>query len=184
MIGNRVDIYLRIYRKFQDALADIGGISKALSTFCFIINCLINDYTINKDINNHYFAIKKEDYQKRKYKPFLPFNIYNLEKKKEEGIIINWTSISTSKRGKIIENLNINDKSNKILKNDFTTNSNNNINEKKKILQLQISSYFDFMKDSFLNGKKIEINNSKKNNINFKLYFKNLIEKKVILQKK
>lgn len=80
--------------------------------------------------------------------------------------------------------MNINDKSNKILKNDFTTNSNNNINGKKKILQLQISSYFDFMKDSFLNGKKIEINNSKKNNINFKLYFKNLIEKKVILQKK
>ena len=74
--------------------------------------------------------------------------------------------------------MNINDKSNKILKNDFTTNSNNNINEKKKILQLQISSYFDFMKDSFLNGKKIEINNSKKNNINFKLYFKSLIEKK------
>ena len=80
--------------------------------------------------------------------------------------------------------MNINDKSNKILKNDFTTNSNNNINGKKKSLQLQISSYFDFMKDSFLNGKKIEINNSKKNNINFKLYFKNLIEKKVILQKK
>jgi hypothetical protein len=80
--------------------------------------------------------------------------------------------------------LNINDKSNKILKNDFTTNSNNNINEKKKILQLQISSYFDFMKDSFLNGKKIEINNSKKNNINFKLYFKSLIEKKSDSSKK
>ena len=80
--------------------------------------------------------------------------------------------------------MNINDKSNKILKNDFTTNSNNNINEKKKILQLQISSYFDFMKDSFLNGKKIEINNSKKNNINFKLYFKSLIEKKSDSSKK
>ena len=80
--------------------------------------------------------------------------------------------------------MNINDKSNKILKNDFTTNSNNNINGKKKILQLQISSYFDFMKDSFLNGKKIEINNSKKNNINFKLYFKSLIEKKSDSSKK
>ena len=70
------------------------------------------------------------------------------------------------------------------MKNDFTTNSNNNINGKKKILQLQISSYFDFMKDSFLNGKKIEINNSKKNNINFKLYFKSLIEKKSDSSKK
>ena len=70
------------------------------------------------------------------------------------------------------------------MKNDFTTNSNNNINGKKKSLQLQISSYFDFMKDSFLNGKKIEINNSKKNNINFKLYFKSLIEKKSDSSKK
>ena len=45
-IGNRVEIYFRMYRKFQDALADIRGISKALTTICYIINYLINDYAV------------------------------------------------------------------------------------------------------------------------------------------
>ena len=45
-MGNRTEIYFRIYRKFQDALEDIGRISKVLTTICYIINYLFNDYTI------------------------------------------------------------------------------------------------------------------------------------------
>jgi hypothetical protein len=61
IMGNKQEIYYRTYKKFQDALANFGGVSKTLLMFSYILNYIINDYTINKDINHHYFTIKKED---------------------------------------------------------------------------------------------------------------------------
>ena len=34
IMGNKVEIYMSTYKKFQDALANIGGVSKALVSFC------------------------------------------------------------------------------------------------------------------------------------------------------
>ena len=68
IMGNKEEIYYRTYKKFQDALANFGGVSKTLLMFSSILNYLINDYTINKDINYHYFSIKREESNKRSNK--------------------------------------------------------------------------------------------------------------------
>ena len=65
IMGNKEEIYFRTYKKFQETLANFGGVSKTLLMFSSILNFLINDYTINKDINYHYFSIKREESNKR-----------------------------------------------------------------------------------------------------------------------
>ena len=171
-MGNRAEIYFRMYRKFQDALADIGGISKALTTICYIINYLINDYTINKDINNNYFTLKKDENQRRKKVNLKNLNV-NSEPKK--------TNVSNASRVKSYEGI-FGDKNiyrNKLINNFAKNNSNYKKESSNNNFQLQIA-FSDFMKDSFLNQKSIDIKKYSTNNksINCKMYFKSLIENK------
>ena len=172
-MGNRAEIYFRMYRKFQDALADIGGISKALTTICYIINYLINDYTINQDINNNYFTLKKDEYQRRKKVHLKSYNNNNSEPKK--------TNLSNNSKIKSYEAI-IGDKSiyrNKLINNYTKNNYNYKKDSNTNNIQIQIA-FSDFMKDSFLNQKNIDLKKYLSNNksMNCKMYFKSLIENK------
>lgn len=51
-MGNRQETYDRTYPKFQEALASVGGVSKAILMAAQIINYFINQYIILQDIQN------------------------------------------------------------------------------------------------------------------------------------
>ena len=168
IMGNKVEIYMRTYPKIQDALANIGGISKAILMFFFVINYLINDFTINKDINEHYFAIKKDDEQKRKLSKHLnQVNVIHKEKNNK-----NTSDDSKERSNDII----LNDKNKKkTFYNNFTIVSN------RPDFRLQICD--SEFKNSILHEIKSSI--SKQNNsISFKKYLKTFYDKKSILSKR
>ena len=181
IMGNKVEIYMRTYKKFQDALANIGGVSKALLMFSFVINYLINDYTINKDINIHYFAIKKEDYQKRKKNKNINYptnnnNITNINFRNRKIDLKN-QNLSYDSKDKSSE-VNINDRfsNHKKLFNNFTIISTNKQNPQIQLASLNkdINKKNIFDDDSFIKRKKIS----------FKIYFKSLFESKSVNSKK
>ena len=154
IMGNKEEIYTRTYKKFQDALANIGGVSKTLIMFSSILNYIINDYTINKDINYHYFSIKKENNIKRRKINIqnLNYNYYNDNNCDKNNTINNW-----DKSSEVV----INNK--KTLLNNFTF-----IPSYRKKLFLQ----FNLSKQSI--SPTINISNDKnkvKGDFNFKLYF-------------
>ncbi len=169
IMGNKVEIYMRTYPKIQDALANIGGISKAILMFCFIINYIINDYTINKDINEHYFAIKKENEEKRKLsKNYIQVNMKYKEKNNK-----NTSDVSRERSNDKI----LNDKNNKKkpFYNNFTIVSN------RPDFHLQFPSS-DF-KNSILHEIK-SFKSKQKNMIDFKMYLRTFYDKKSILSKR
>ena len=47
---NKVEIYERNYKRIQDKIANIGGITKAIMTYAFIINIPINKYKTFYDV--------------------------------------------------------------------------------------------------------------------------------------
>ena len=156
IMGNKEEIYIRNYKKFQDVLASIGGVSKTLLMFSFFLNYIINDYTINKDINYHYFTFKKDNIKRSKINfQNLNYNYYidnNLDKK---------------------NNINNNDKSSenpinnkRALLNNFTLTPSNRRNF---FLQFNLS------KNSFSN-KINSVNDKKKvkGDFSFKIYFNSL----------
>ena len=158
IMGNKVEIYMSTYKKFQDALANIGGVSKALLMLAFVLNFLINDYVINKDINKHYFAILKDN---KKNNNLIHVNHIqkdndkndeeseNKSKKKDIHKSLNWEKIS---------DMVINDRSSTLNKKSLFNNfvvipSNRNSlfckidkkeNQKKQIVEGRIKGDFNF----------------------------------------
>ena len=51
-LNNRVNYYERIYKKMEDALSDVGGVSSTIIFIACFINKIINDYTAIKDIES------------------------------------------------------------------------------------------------------------------------------------
>ena len=151
IMGNKEEIYERTYKKFQDTLANFGGVSKTLLMFCSILNYLVNDYTINKDINYHYFSIKREESNKKSNKNLNFF----FDEKNDKNDKINWDRSSAIK-------LNYQ----KPFINNFTLSPTQ---RKQFFLNLNLSNNVNN-----INSMK----NKVKGDFNFKIYFSSLFNSK------
>ena len=166
IMGNKVEIYMRTYKKFQDALANIGGVSKALLMFAFVLNFLINDYVIEKDINKHYFAILKDNKKNNNL-----INVNHIQKDNDKND--EESENNKSKKKDIHKSLNW-EKSSDIVIND----RNSTINKKSLfnnfvVIPTNRNSIFHNIE----NQKQKIIENKIKEDFNFKIYCKSIFIK-------
>ena len=134
--GN-VDIYKRSYLKFQDYLATVGGIAKALSIFCYSLN---------------YFNAKNS-YYKKIIKDFIIEN--QVEKRKKINNLKNNFN-STNSRNYLFSNGIKNSKT-------YTSNNNSNLNNinvlNPKFQKKYLMNNYNFLRANSKNEKK-NINNN------------------------
>ena len=140
-----VDIYKRNYLKFQDYLATIGGIAKALSIFCYSLN---------------YFNAKNS-YYKKIIKDFIIEN--QVEKKKKNINYKNNNFNSTTSRNQLFSN-GIKNSNTYNISNNSNLNNNNFLNQKQYSFNNFLQNYNNFLRTNNKKEKKKVNNKNNKNN--------------------
>ncbi len=67
-LNNRRNYYKRNYKRIQDVISDIGGISQFISVLAFVINRLYNSYIVLFDTENLLFSSIEKEKDKNKIK--------------------------------------------------------------------------------------------------------------------
>ena len=168
IMGNKVEIYMRTYKKFQDALANIGGVSKALLMLAFVLNFLINDYVINKDINKHYFAILKDN---KKNNNLIHVNHIQKDNDKNDE-----ESENKSKKKDIHKSLNWEKSSDMVINDKNSTLNKKSLFNNFVVIPSNRNSLFCKI-DKKENQKKQIVEGRIKGDFNFKIYCKSLFIK-------
>ena len=144
---NRMQCYKRIYKKIQDVISDIGGISQFITIFATYINLFYNNYKILSDSENLIYPSINQNIKM----PNLSKNFQNYETNKSNNTEI----------GKIVNSKNELNENQKVIR------SNSNINNYAYIKEK------GYKEDSqIINHNENENKQIKKEKINFWSYFK------------
>jgi hypothetical protein len=160
-----ITIYSRVYMKFQDFFANIGGIIQAFLVVGYALTYYFNDYYMNEHMMNCLFSFKKnEDLEK---------SISHIDKEigKDKNLFRYYNSVNIIRRSKILA------EPIQLANNNFIEKSI--INSKRKTEEDELSKKEDFEKEQKLSreleAKIKEFNNSLSSN--FKMSFSNQVYK-------
>jgi hypothetical protein len=146
-IKDRMQCYKRIYKKIQDVISDIGGISQFITIFATYINLFYNNYKILSDSENLIYPSINQNIKM----PNLSKNFQNYETNKSNNTEV----------GKIVNSKNELNENQKVIR------SNSNINNYAYIKEK------GYKEDSkIINHNENENKQIKKEKINFCSYFK------------
>ena len=144
---NRMQCYKRIYKKIQDVISDIGGISQFITIFATYINLFYNNYKILSDSEKLIYPSINQNIKM----PNLSKNYQNYETNKSNNTEV----------GKIVNSKNELNENQKVLKSNTNLNNYAYIKEK---------GYKDDSK--IINHNENEYSQIKNEKINFLGYFK------------
>jgi hypothetical protein len=144
---NRMQCYKRIYKKIQDIISDIGGISQFITIFATYINLFYNNYKILSDSEKLIYPSINQNIKM----PNLSKNYQNYETNKSNNTEV----------GKIVNSKNELNENQKVLKSNTNLNNCAYIKEK------------GYKEDSkIINHNENEYSQIKNEKINFLGYFK------------
>lgn len=184
---NRLQYYERNYKRFQDIMSDIGGLSRVVFFITIFLNTLISDYIIMLDTEELSLSLKEKEKRNetrgkmdRKINlliNFPPRRVYYSNKHITPRNSINNIQQSSNlqrfikgNENNTYENTYIEEKNDKI---NIKYKRNHYVNKKKNVYNIYQSNNYD--KRKYEKGNNI--NNDKKSNLNIK-YNMNIFEQK------
>ena len=200
-LGNRMQDYIRTYRRIQDVMSDIGGIFQAMTLIAEILNYLYNSYIVLYDtqelISSYKISIKEKENKNEKFRneseigsnhcfsqiSDIDKSINVDEKKDNINYIINNKVIDNQKVMIQNSSTSVNDTS--IVDDNKSNNENNNIKKKVEKKNTQSFNFCSFLLKTICCKKNQNIKNCEKvrmNIISEENIFRNHIALRILLK--